>query len=110
MTTDWPWVTVKDLIDRGAIPVPVTLYGERSGQKFQVILEQDGSFVWRDQSFGSPSVAAGRIITLTFNERTPGRSYFAVNGWKFWKLRGSDGNLRTLGEIRDEAKTGAAPG
>lgn len=109
MTTDWPWVTVKDLIDQGAIRAPAALYAERRGHQFEVTVEEDGSFVWRDQRFSSPSVAAGRLITLACNERTPGRGYFAVNGWNFWKLRAPDGSVRTLSEIREEAKQTAAP-
>lgn len=100
---DWPWVTVKDLIDSGAIVAPIKLRGERNGLQFEVTLEKDGSFVWKDHRFSSPSLAAGQMITLATNDRTPGRGYFSINGWNFWKVRSSDGSLRTLGEIRNAA-------
>lgn len=104
MSEDWPWVTVKDLIDLGAIVAPTTLYGERNGHQFEVTLEQDGTFAWKEHKFSSPSVAAGRLITLAMKDRTPGRGYFSVNGWNFWKVLAPDGVARTLSEIRGAVK------
>lgn len=102
-TEDLPWITVKDLIDKGYITAPATLQGERNGMLFEVSLEADGTFTWKDRRFSSPSLAAGQLITLATNDRTPGRGYFSVNGWNFWKVRSPDGILRTLSEIRSAA-------
>jgi Restriction Enzyme Adenine Methylase Associated len=100
MEPEKPSSTVRDLIDQGLLRVPVVAQGVHAGEVIKATIEADGSFVWKKERFNSPSVAAGHAITDTTGFRTSGRQYFSVNGWKFWHVRGQDGQLRSLSEIR----------
>lgn len=90
-------ITVKDLIDRGAIRVPLTVFGEYRGHQIKAEIIHDGTFRIGKETYSSPSVAAGKAVTLTTGMRTPSRSYLSVNGWKFWMVSAST----SLADIRD---------
>jgi Restriction Enzyme Adenine Methylase Associated len=98
--------TVRDLIERGLFHVPAVAQGEHAGVVVKATIEPDGSFIWKKERFNSPSVAAGHAITDATGARTGGRRYFSVNGWKFWHVRGQDGQLRSLSEIRSSLTAG----
>lgn len=93
--------SVASLIGSGAIEAPVTVRGDWHGKTIEAELQMDGTFVFQKQTYSSPSVAAGHAITATSGVTTPGRAYASVNGWKFWNVRGADGQWRSLKEIRD---------
>lgn len=92
---------VRDLIDRGLIHAPAVVRGVYKGTIIQATIDSDGSFVWNAERFSSPSVAAGRMITAISGDRTPGRGYLSINGWKFWSVKCTDGEFRALIELRD---------
>lgn len=90
-------ITVKDLIDKGAIKAPVTVYGEYRGHKIEAEITADGAFRIGNDIYSSPSVAAGKAVTSTTGMRTPSRSYLSVNGWKFWMVSASS----SLADVRN---------
>jgi hypothetical protein len=93
---------VKDLIERGLISAPTRIFGVYSGKRIQARLDVDGMFSYRGKRYSSPSTAAGRAITATTGSSPPGRLYYSVNGWLFWRVARPDGKSRTLAEIRDQ--------
>lgn len=98
--------SVSNLIANGAIKAPVQVRGEHKGKSIEAVIQPDGTFLFHGRTFNSPSVAAGFAITAITGATTPGRSYFSVNGWKFWKVAGADGSWRSLLEVRDSLSTG----
>jgi hypothetical protein len=95
-------IIVTDLIDHGLIKAPTTVFGMHSGERVDALLTTDGTFVHRGNTYSSPSVAAGRLITAQLGASTAGRSYASINGWKFWRLDCPDGKIRTLADLRDQ--------
>jgi hypothetical protein len=93
--------SVRDLIDHGLVLAPALARGKHCGETIEATITADGSFLWKNELFNSPSVAAGRAITATTGVRTLGRSYFSVNGWKFWHVQCQDAQFRSLDEIRN---------
>jgi hypothetical protein len=109
ISSDQPFpLHVKDLIERGLIPVPTRIFGFHSGKRIQARLGTDGTFSYRGKKYSSPSTAAGQAITATTGSSPPGRLYYSVNGWQFWRVACPDGVSRTLAEIRDQVPP--APG
>ena len=95
-------IVVTDLIDQGLINTPATVFGMHSGKRLSARLTPDGTFVHRGNTYSSPSVAAGRVITAELGVSSAGRTYLSINGWKFWQVICTDGRTRTLGEIREQ--------
>jgi hypothetical protein len=91
---------LQDLVDAGLLKLPADAEGTYAGVRIKARIESDGSFTWKDQSFASPSVAAGVAITKSTGKTSYRRKYFSVNGWKFWEIRDGDGQTRTLTELR----------
>jgi len=94
-------ISVHDLIDHGLLLAPANVRGEHLGKTIEATIMADGNFLWRGEVFNSPSVAAGRAITAMTGAITHKRSYFSVNGWKFWYVQCEDGAFRSLAEIRN---------
>jgi hypothetical protein len=92
---------VKDLIDRGFIHAPTKVFGTHLGKKVQAVLQPNGTFLHQGNVHNSPSVAAGRAITAELHVRTSGRSYWSVNGWRFWHVTGADGQPHSLAALRE---------
>jgi hypothetical protein len=90
---------VKDLIDYGLITAPTTIFGFFHGKRIQARLGADGTFSFRRRKYFSPSTAAGRAITESTGISQPGRPFYSINGWKFWKVTRADGQW-TLAKIR----------
>jgi hypothetical protein len=99
-------IIVTDLIDHGLIRPPTTVFGTYAGKRLEALLTPDGMFVHRGNVYASPSVAAGRAITAEAGVSSTGRSYFSVNGWKFWQVTGPDGKPRSLADLRDQLLQG----
>jgi len=95
-------IVVTDLIDHGLIRAPTTVFGIHSGKRLEALLTADGTFVHRGNVYSSPSVAAGRVITLELGTSSAGRGYLSINGWKFWQVACPDGRSRTLADLRDQ--------
>jgi hypothetical protein len=95
-------IIVTDLIDQGLISTPTTAFGIHSGKRIEALLTPNGIFIHRGNKYSSPSVAAGRAITAEVGVSSFGRSYFSVNGWKFWQVICPDGRSRSLADLRDE--------
>lgn len=89
-------ITVKDLIDSGAIKAPLTVYGEYRGHQVKAEITTEGEFRIGNDIYSSPSVAAGKAVTSMTGMRTPSRSYLSVNGWKFWMVSASS----SLADVR----------
>lgn len=96
--------SLKELIERGFLSTPVTLYGEFGGHEIEATLKVDASLEAHGQTFNSLSVAAGFLITVKTGRKSSGRSYFACNGWRFWNVRDAHGMLLSLDDIRRQAK------
>ena len=73
-------IVVTDLIDQGLINTPVTVFGMHSGKRLSARLTPDGTFVHRGNTYSSPSVAAGRVITAELGVSSVGRTYLSING------------------------------
>jgi len=95
-------IVVTDLIDHGLISVPTTVFGIHSGRRIEARLTPEGTFVYRANTYSSPSVAAGRAITTEKGISSSRRGYLSINGWKFWRVICPDGKIRTLADIRDQ--------
>jgi hypothetical protein len=100
-------VQVRDLIERGLISAPTPIYGFHSGKRIQARLDVDGTISYRRQKYSSASMAAGQAITAMTGFTPPGRPYYTVNGWRFWRVPSPDGEARTLAEIRNEMRISA---
>ena len=99
---------VLHLIEWGGIKAPTKVFGSLSGTNVEALIDAQGNFIWKGERFSSPSVAAGKIATLLTGQTTPGRNYQSVNGWKFWRVIDTDGVMRSLAEIRESVRAGAA--
>jgi hypothetical protein len=95
-------IVVTDLIDHELIRAPTTVFGVHSGKRIEAQLTPDGTFVYRGNTYSSPSIAAGRAITTETGISSSGRGYLSINRWKFWQVICPDGTTRTLAEIRDQ--------
>jgi hypothetical protein len=102
MTANIQLVRIVDLIEAGLLPRTAKLHGYYGPHRIAATLKDDGTFTCGSTVSSSPSVAAGRAITTKFGQRSPGRSYYSVNGWLFWKVTGRDGKTRTLADLRKE--------
>jgi hypothetical protein len=94
-------IVVTDLIDHGLISAPTTVFGIHSSKRIEARLTPDGIFVYRGNTYSSPSIAAGRAITTELGISSSGRGYLSINGWKFWQVICPDGKTRTLADIRN---------
>lgn len=85
-------VTIRDLVDNGALRPNEELKGEYRGQNYFAVVQGDGRIkVESGEVFNAPSPAAMFLMDRQ-----------ACNGWNFWKIRrGSDET--TLKAVRDEA-------
>ncbi len=99
------WISVKDLIDRGQLKAPSEIVGFHSGAKVEGVVLPDGSIQIQGEIYSSPSPAAGAAITKATGRTTPGRSYFSINGWKFWHVRVSNRET-SLDELRKISRLG----
>ncbi|HEY4454293.1 MAG TPA: DUF262 domain-containing protein [Pseudonocardiaceae bacterium] len=85
-------VTVRSLVESGALKSGETLKGEYKGQKYFAVIEDKGRVkVESGELFNAPSPAAMFLIDRQ-----------ACNGWEFWKVR-RGGHDATLRSVRDEA-------
>jgi hypothetical protein len=95
-------IIITDLIDRGLISPPTTVFGTHLGKRVEALLTPDGTFVHRGNTYSSPSLAAGRAITAEVGVSPIGRNYASVNGWKFWQVVCPDGKSRSLADVREQ--------
>jgi hypothetical protein len=86
-------VSLQQLVDRGLLPVGCALVGTHRGASYQAELTQDARIrVESGDEFESPSPAAMAVLDKQ-----------SWNGWMFWKMVGTDGELTGLDEIRKAA-------
>lgn len=104
MTTHLDLLSVIDHVTKTVTRTPLKVSGEYQGHRIEAELDTQGVFHWRSESFGSPSVAAGRIITTVTGASTPDRSYLSMNGWKFWSVTMPDGEKVTLADLRAQVR------
>ena len=94
-------ITVKELIEAGRLNAPVDIFGIYNGKRVDGRILRNGSIQVAGVEYSSPSVAAGVGITKATGRTTPGRNYFSVNGWKFWRVpHGKSNTPRSLDHFR----------
>jgi hypothetical protein len=95
-------VRIRDLIEAGLLSPPAKLHGYHGQHRIVAKLKSDGSFVCGSTTSASPSVAAGQAITASSGQRSPGRGYWSVNGWQFWRVTDGNSAGKTLADLRRE--------
>jgi hypothetical protein len=102
MSDDFLSVRILDLIEAGLLSPLEKLHGNHGDAYYEARLKRDGTFICGSISSSSPSVAAGQAITARSGQRSPSRSYWSINGWKFWHV--SDGGRagKTLADLPRE--------
>lgn len=80
-------VTMKDILDGGIISVSTRLFREYKGHDLEAVVQLDGSIVFGDQVFDSPSTAAAYARATVAGNR------INTNGWEFWKTTLSEGEV-----------------
>ncbi|MEW4530636.1 hypothetical protein [Maioricimonas sp. JC845] len=88
--------TLRELIDAGMLPTPLTLFKRYKGHDLEAVLESDGSVRFNGTTYNSCSTAAGHARGIV-----TGRP-MSTNGWEFWQFRDAAGNVRTLADVRQE--------
>jgi Restriction Enzyme Adenine Methylase Associated len=96
--TPWSGVTLGDVISAGLLTLPADLFRRYKGHELRARVEADGRVSFGGQLYGSLSVAGmmARRSIIGQDRRAQ------TNGWTFWKLRGEDGSLRTVDELRKQ--------
>jgi Restriction Enzyme Adenine Methylase Associated len=102
VTADIQTIRVVDLIEASLVSRSEKLHGHYRQYRFEARLKPDGTLICGTKKYASPSVAAGEAITSRLGQTTPGRNYLAVNGWRFWRVTGRNGETKTLADLRRE--------
>ena len=102
MTIDILSVRIVDLMEAGLLSPSAKLHGYHGQNRIDAEVKSDGSFVCGSIISASPSVAAGQAITATSGQRSPGRTYWSINGWQFWRVTHGGRAGRTLADLRRE--------
>lgn len=92
-------VTLLHLIQAGLLRAPSKLVRHYQGQDLEARLLADGNIEFRGKTFSSSSLAGSAARATVTGLREDG-SMRATNGWKFWKCKGTDGQLVLLDELR----------
>ncbi len=95
-------VRIVDLIEADLVPTPTKLFGQFREHRIEAMLDGDGTFVCGSTTSSSPSVAAGHGITSKSGQKSPGRNYWSINGWLFWRVSGRHSESKTLNDLRRE--------
>jgi hypothetical protein len=102
MTADIQMIRVFDLIKAGLVSRAEKLHGHHGRDRLEATLTGDGTINCGTKNYASPSVAAGEAITTKTGKTTPGRNYFSVNGWRFWRVTDRSGATKSLADLRLE--------
>jgi Restriction Enzyme Adenine Methylase Associated len=102
MSDDFLSVRILDLIEAGLLSPSDKLHGNHGETYYEARLESDGTFICGSITSSSPSVAAGQAITARSGQKSPSRSYWSINGWKFWHVSDGDRAGKTLADVRRE--------
>jgi hypothetical protein len=97
--TPWRQITLRDLVAGGLIALPVEIEVQYKRQRLTGQIKSDTTVTWNGQVYDSLSTAAG-MARKSIIGTPPGRPYPQTNGWTFWRIRGNDGSLQTLDELR----------
>lgn len=93
-------VSLQALISEGILRTPAELSATYRGRELTATVNEDGTVIYGDQRFKSPSQAAGvaRKALYKGSLRLP-----STNGWVFWQVRDPDGPGHVpLGGLRDK--------
>lgn len=97
--TPWAGIALRDLIDDGFIEAPARLAAVYRGARYEAELRADGTILYDERSYKSPSTAAALVRLQVMGDR-PGRPYPPTNGWTFWKVRRPSGEESSLDALR----------
>lgn len=87
-----PRCKMTDLLGADLIKAGTTLFVEYKGTRYEAVLQEDGTIIFEDTIFKTPS-AAGGAITAKHNVHPP-------NGWAFWSFIDASGDAVLLETIR----------
>lgn len=97
-----PDVTLASLIREGRLKPPVDLVRTYKGREVRARIEPDARIRVCDQLVDSPSATGGIAMAKASGKPTGGKMP-ACAGWTFWKIKGADGKLRPLDDMRRAA-------
>ena len=80
-------VTVRSLIEAGVIKLPLEIEATLKGQRFVASVSIEGLIHMDEESYKSPSQAAGAACNKVKGPPPNGKKYWNRNGWTFWKYR-----------------------
>ena len=100
--------TLADLIQSGAIRVPMRVEREYKGRHLTAIVREDGKVEFAGRAYHSLSTAAA-VARKSVIGGANGRPYPQTNGWTFWKCATEDGGeLRLVDDLRRAPRSAVA--
>lgn len=97
--TPWRDVSLQNIISAGLIQLPLELKKTYLGRQLTARVEPDGRIICLGQAYDSISTSAG-MARASVTGVPSGKRFPSTNGWTFWRFRDSDGELKSLDELR----------
>jgi hypothetical protein len=99
-----PYCTLRKLVEAGLVKAGSKAFAEYQGQRYEAVVQPDGKMLFEGEAFRSPS-AAGGAVTAKHGVSKP-------NGWTFWQVKNSEGEVVKLAALRKQfaAKSGSGGG
>ena len=100
-----PGFTLQDLIAAGMIQPPVEIEHQAKGHRVVATITPDAEIVVEGHPpFATLSAAASHVMDpvpaeTQRNTRRASRQR-QINGWRFWRVRATDGTLRSVDDLR----------
>ena len=93
-------VGLVELIAAGLVKPPLALNKKYLGRQLHAEVQQDGSVIFGDTRYMSPSMAAAKAREEVKGGPPPDRLRWQTNGWAFWLFRDDDGKWQPLDLLR----------
>lgn len=101
-------ISLRNLIDAGLLRPRATLARRYKGHALTATLNADGTVVFGDEAYASPSQAGAAARASVIGVREGGRLP-ATNGWTFWRVKTAEGEVE-LDVLRAKLDRGEGPG
>ncbi len=90
--------SLADLIQAGILTASQKLFAQYKGTEFEATVLPDGSVEFRGAHYTTPSAAGVEA------KRTVTGEEMSTNGWDFWQVQDSRGQVHKLGDLRTAPK------
>lgn len=94
------WLDLKKIIEKGIIQAPLEIENTYDGVRTIAAVNSDGTITFDDKTYTSLSIAGRDVKTKLRGTLPDGSPQHGPNGWRFWKYKDSDGELKEMDSLR----------